>query len=200
MKTIKLGNEVVVSDPCYDLPTWCQAVVKNVLPGNYRTLVVKNDEGDWGIRCSRLIAIHEDYAHQDEKFRWSRYPASIGVDSGQAGIFSIETYRKDELAEQMGQGDGEGFGSGWATEEGDKWYERICTRTLGKEQWGTYSEVHNWANGYDLMVERDSGNEVRILTGREDLSKEFWEHLRDLANNVLEEMEFITAQSEIVTP
>lgn len=60
--------------------------------------------------------------------------------------------------------------------------------------------VHNRANGYDLMVERDSGNEVRILTGREDLSKEFWEHLRDLANNVLEEMEFISAQSEIVTP
>ena len=157
MKTIKLGNEVVVSDPCYDLPTWCQAVVKNVLPGNYRTLVVKNDEGDWGIRCSRLIAIHEDYAHQDEKFRWSRYPASIGVDSGQAGIFSIETYRKDELAEQMGQGDGEGFGSGWATEEGDKWYERICTRTLGKEQWGTYSEGVVSSSGigdgsYELLV------------------------------------------------
>lgn len=60
--------------------------------------------------------------------------------------------------------------------------------------------VHNWANGYDLMVERDSGNEVRVLTGREDLSKEFWERLRDLANNVLEEMEYNFDPSEIVTP
>ena len=60
--------------------------------------------------------------------------------------------------------------------------------------------VHNRANGYDLMVERDSGNEVRVLTGREDLSKEFWEHLRDLANNVLEEMEYKFDPSEVVTP
>ena len=60
--------------------------------------------------------------------------------------------------------------------------------------------VLNFANGYDLMVERDSGNQVRILTGREDLSKEFWEQLRDLANNVLDEMELSTVQSEIITP
>ena len=60
--------------------------------------------------------------------------------------------------------------------------------------------VHNWTNGYDLMVEQDSGNQVSILTGREDLSKEFWEQLRNLANNVLNQMEFTTAQSEIVTP
>lgn len=60
--------------------------------------------------------------------------------------------------------------------------------------------VHNWANGYDLMVERDSGNEVLILTGREDLSKEFWKNLRDLATNVLEEMKLEEAQSEIITP
>jgi len=58
----------------------------------------------------------------------------------------------------------------------------------------------NKSNGYDLMVERDSGNQIRILTGREDLSKEFWENLRDLANNVLEEMEYFTIQSEIITP
>lgn len=60
--------------------------------------------------------------------------------------------------------------------------------------------VANLDNGYDLVVERDSGNEVRILTGREDHSKKFWEQLRNLANNVLDQMEFTTAQSEIVTP
>ena len=60
--------------------------------------------------------------------------------------------------------------------------------------------VANLDNGYDLVVEQDSGNQVSILTGREDLSKEFWEQLRNLANNVLNQMEFTTAQSEIVTP
>lgn len=60
--------------------------------------------------------------------------------------------------------------------------------------------THNWANGYDLMVERDSGNEVCILTGGEKHSKEFWENIRDLANNVLDEMEMSTVQSKIITP
>lgn len=168
MKTIKLGNEVVVSDPCYSIPTWCQAIVKNVLPGNYRTLVLKSDQGDWGNRCTHLIAIHEDYAHQDEKFRWEQHPAVIGVDSGQAGIFSIESYRKDELAEQIGNGDGEGFGDGWATEEGDKWYEKICTRTLGKEQWGAYSEGVVSSSGfgdgsYDLLVAKKNKQVVGFV-------------------------------------
>lgn len=58
----------------------------------------------------------------------------------------------------------------------------------------------NPANGYDLVVEKDKGNTIFVLTGREDLSKEFWENLRDLATNVLEEMEFEVAHSEIVTP
>lgn len=168
MKSIKLGEEVVVSDPCYDIPTWCQAIVKNVLPGNYRTLVIKGDEGGWGTRCSRLIAIHEDYAHQDEKFRWELYPGVIGVDSGQAGIFSRESYRKDELAEQIGNGDGEGFGDGWASEEGDKWYEKICTRTLSNERWGTYSEGVVSSSGfgdgsYNLLVAKKNKKVVGFV-------------------------------------
>lgn len=154
MKTIKLGEEVVVSDPCYEIPTWCQAIVKNVLPGNYRTLVIKGDEGDWGTRCSRLIAIHEDYAHQDEKFRWSSYPASIGVDSGQAGIFSIETYRKDTVFE--GQKSNFNY-TPWKDDGGEQWYGHMCDRTLGKEQWGTYSEGVVSSSGfgdgsYELLV------------------------------------------------
>lgn len=60
--------------------------------------------------------------------------------------------------------------------------------------------VHNFANGYDLMVEKDSGNPIRILTGKEKLSKEFWTSLRDLANNVLDEMDNTIVQSEIITP
>lgn len=168
MKSIKLGNEVVVSDPCYSIPTWCQAIVKNVLPGNYRTFVLKGDQRGWGTRCSFLIAIHEDHCHQDEKFKWERYPATIGVDSGQAGIFSIESYRKDELAEQIGNGDGDGFGAGWATEEGDKWYEKICTRTLGKEQWGAYSEGVVSSSGfgdgsYDLLVAQKKNKVVGFV-------------------------------------
>ena len=44
---IKLGTEVVVSDPCYTIPTWCQAVVNKVKPGMYDTHLKKHDAGDW---------------------------------------------------------------------------------------------------------------------------------------------------------
>lgn len=59
--------------------------------------------------------------------------------------------------------------------------------------------IHNFSNGYDLMVERDSGNEIRILTGKETRSREFWEDLKELATNVIEQMDNKVAQAEIVT-
>lgn len=154
MKKITLGSKVVVSDPCYTIPTWCQAVVENVNPGHYRTHVVKSDQGGWGNRCSHLIAIHEDHCHQNEKFQWKRFPASIGVDSGQAGIFSFQSYRKDELPFDT---EGYNFGEGWDTEKGDKWYRQMCERTLGEEQWGTYDEGVVSSSGigdgsYELLV------------------------------------------------
>lgn len=45
---IKLGNSVMVSDPCYTLDTWCQAKVDNVKEGEYNTYCHKIDTGD---RC-----------------------------------------------------------------------------------------------------------------------------------------------------
>ena len=33
--------------------------------------------------------------------------------------------------------------------------------------------IENYAGGLDLLVERDSGNEVRILTGKRENSLEF---------------------------
>lgn len=43
--------------------------------------------------------------------------------------------------------------------------------------------VKNGVGGFDLQVERDAGNVVRILTGNR--STEFWKELRDLADEVL---------------
>ena len=154
MNKILLGSQVVVSDPCYTIPTWCQAIVDNVLPGHYRVHVVKSDEGDWGNRCSHLIAIHEDHCNQDSKFKWERYPAQIGVDSGQAGIFSRHSYRKDDHPFET---QGYDFGANWDSKEGDKWYRQMCGRTLGTSQWGHYDEGVVSSSGigdgsYDLLV------------------------------------------------
>jgi hypothetical protein len=142
--TIKLGSEVVVSDPCYEIPTWCQAVIDGVLPGNYRATVLKQDEGDWGTRCSKIIAIHEDFNYES-KFKWTYYPASIGVDSGQCGIFSKESYRKDDHKFDF---EPYVFGDDFDREDGDVWYRHMVKLTLDDNRWGVYDSGIVSSSGY----------------------------------------------------
>jgi hypothetical protein len=135
MKTIKLGSEVVISDPCYDLQTWCQKVVKNVLPGTYHTNVQRKDAEDWGIRNSLLGALHESYLLDNIVWKWE--PGSLGVDSGQLGFFDIMSYRNLSAVPDLNFKLGEEFLTNDSEE--DQWYERICELTLETpEQWGTY--------------------------------------------------------------
>ena len=146
---IKLGTEVVVSDPCYTIPTWCQVIVKNVLPGNYHSFLKKTDANDWGIRNSVLLVIHED--HMDTKKKWFHHGGVIGVDSGQAGIFSSE-YGSFPLHR---------------SESGDIWYEKMCSRTLGESGWGHYPEGVVSCSGigdgsYQLRVARHKGKIVGL--------------------------------------
>lgn len=132
---IKLGKEVVVSDPCYTIPTWCQIILRDVLPGEYVVHSKKHDCGDWGVRQSMLMVIHDQ--HEFDDLKWKEAPGTVGVDSGQAGIFSMETYRNDEVAERIGDGDYGPFPL-QRFEAGDIWYEKMCSRTLGSERWGMY--------------------------------------------------------------
>jgi hypothetical protein len=162
MEKIVLGTEVMVSDPCYEVPTWCQIKVKNVLSGKYVPDAVKLDCDDWGNRVAYLTAIHEDYIGQDLK--WKREPGEVGVDSGQAGIFSMDSYRNDDIVDNIGLGDGdisffEGFPIDRSENGGEKWYRAMCSRTLGKNSWGSYTDGVVSSSGlgdgsYDLYVAR----------------------------------------------
>jgi hypothetical protein len=165
MEKIVLGTEVMVSDPCYEVPTWCQIKVKNVLSGKYVPNAVKLDCDDWGNRVAYLTAIHEDYINEDLK--WRRQPGEVGVDSGQAGIFSMDSYRNDEIVDNIGVGDGDiSFFNefpwsemGGAKESGEKWYQAMCSRTLGEKSWGFYTDGVVSSSGlgdgsYDLYVAR----------------------------------------------
>lgn len=142
--TIKLGKEVIVTDPCYDTETWCQAKLNNVLPGNYVVKCIKHDTGDFGVRNDKLIAIHESLSSINLK-EWEIYPTEIGVDSGQAGIFDITEYRKDGMDIEVPSvaydgGTFERFDAMFAREGvGDDWYSKICKLTLGQEGWGYFS-------------------------------------------------------------
>ena len=160
MKPFKLGEEVIVSDPCYEVPTWCQVIVKKVTPGNYVPFVKKTDNAFWGRRVSMLMSIHQDYLNSH--IIWKKYNGTVGVDSGQAGIFSKETYRVNGSARKI-QGSMSGFFN--TTEPGEQWYEQMCNRTLGDKGWGQYKEGVVSRSGlgdgsYDLFVGRVSGKIV----------------------------------------
>jgi hypothetical protein len=131
-----------------------------VLPGEYLTTVMKSDEKDWGNRVGLLVAVHKNYAEDTLTWRTVR-DADIGVDSGQAGIFSIEGYRNDELFT------GESKFGYLKQKDGDNWYSHMCDLTLSDEQWGAYDTGVVSSSGYGdgsyrLLVAKDNGNIVGI--------------------------------------
>lgn len=155
MKTIQLGESVMVSDPCYTIPTWCQIKVDGVLPGKYYAFVRRLDDRDWGNRISGLSVVHEDYLNHDLKFR--RSTGVVGVDSGQAGIFDLNTYRNDQIAESITGG--ADFTLGRADQPGDVWYEKMCRMTLSDSSWGMYDTGVVTSSGlgdgsYDLYTSK----------------------------------------------
>ena len=146
---IRLDGEVIVSDPCYEVPTWCQVVIKNVRPGVYDTEVIKSDEGDWGDRVKTLTVLHENIKSPI----WEHY-GPVGVDSGQMGVFCMTSYRNDDIANDLSwlTEKGDPFGDHPfrpVKEEGEQWYVKMCDRTLTtKEGWGTYDTGVVSSSGY----------------------------------------------------
>ena len=160
MKTIKLSDTVMVSDPCYSMDVWCKHKLTGVLPGQYLTTVMKSDEGSWGTRIGLLVAVHKDYTEDTLTWRTVR-GADIGVDSGQCGIFSMEGYRDDSVFSEPNN-----FGY-TCHEPGDHWYGHMCDRTLTEEQWGSYDTGVVSSSGYGdgsyrLVVAKHNGHIVGI--------------------------------------
>lgn len=157
MNKIILGDTVVVSDPCYTIPTWCQAIVKDVLPGEYLSAVEFVDAGPWGNRSNTMVAVHKDYI--DAKLRFQSHPSTIGVDSGQAGIFDFNSYRNDEVAQSITTPPSDFSLANYRseTEPGEDWYEKMCKFTLTGDSWGSYDSGIVSTSGcgdgsYDLYV------------------------------------------------
>lgn len=108
---IVLGNKVRVSDPCYDINTWCAGTLENVLQGKYKCYSQKVDEGDWGIRVASIEVRHEDYLNVEPT---ELQNIDVGVDSGQAGIYDLDYFARNR---EDKNGD-------------DLWYDRVCEKTI----------------------------------------------------------------------
>ena len=92
-KVIKLGKEVYLTDPCYDITTWCQQLLKKVKSGNWVVDYEYNEFEDGMEQQVILSVAHEDYGmtifnDYDEVVD----SVVLGVDSGTIGIFDKKYY------------------------------------------------------------------------------------------------------------
>lgn len=119
-----VSGEIVVSDPCYDADEWMNMTI----PAKNGTWIAYVDEtkfGSWGDRISILTA---EFTGKTNKIRVKH--GSIGVDSGQAGIFDINSYKNDKIVKNVKRVHNKPIC------EDEPWYSICCDRTLSKNQWG----------------------------------------------------------------
>ena len=123
----KTSSDVLrITDPCYDKKVWCTGLLNNCKIGEWSGFLNYSDEGDWGIRVAECIAISGDFSVEEaqillDSYIWENSNISVGVDSGQCGIFEDSKYPKSKTGEY---GDKHSF------------YGKCCDLTLSVKQGG----------------------------------------------------------------
>lgn len=115
--TINLGNEVTISDPCYESGVWCSMVFKNILEGEFECYAKEKKYGEWGTRIAEMCAVHKDYNNVVRADNYE-YCGDVCVDSGTMSIsdtiYYDNTHKEDDYSEE--------------------WYNReVCDATCGDD-------------------------------------------------------------------
>lgn len=173
------SGAVIVSDPCYELGTWCQGRLDNVAKGKWHAAIVKNDDAavqaDWEKnRVRELILLHEDHSHLfkgveagEETYYadWALAPFHVGVDSGQAGIFDATIYGDNDAIQIQ---DGDLVASSWLRpgRRHGAFYAAMCGLTCKDNSGcaGTFSRGAVSASGYG-----DGGYNCHYLTVNDEI-------------------------------
>lgn len=135
ISTIELSDKVRVSDPCYDMETWCAATLENVLPGRYQCFTQRVDQGDWGVRIGNIEVRHKEHLDIEPT---EEMDIDVGVDSGQCGIYDLDYFiknRKDKRGE-------------------DKWYWRVCDITeeyIQNPDYVPFNKSSFWKEEYEKV-------------------------------------------------
>lgn len=120
------SGKMIVTDPCYDKETWCQAKLDNVKIGKWHATAEYSDEGEWGARVASIWVWHDslgiDNPGRDFPCCNESIPADIGVDSGQAGFFDLEKYPDDPHKD-------------------DAFYNAVCKLTLAGVPYSVLEDV-----------------------------------------------------------
>jgi len=135
------SGEVYVTDPCYEIGTWCQGLVKDVLNGTWESYV---EYGTSGWEKGRVKALTVKHITEGNKHNVSdKADFEVGVDSGTAGFFDAAKYPGKE----------------------DDFYDRVCNLTFtdahgGCIEFGTISSSGFGDGGYDCWVGKNSDGKV----------------------------------------
>lgn len=172
------SGQIVASDPCYEYPAEVGglggSIIKNALNGFYEVIVDKSDEGDWGIRNSKMMIIHSDHYHPDYlDYEKKEYEGCCGVDAG-AFCFADEQYYK-------------GTHTDTSSKEFDKWWEKSVMNHIEDEQWQIKNEDRiclcdsGYGDGaYEVYSYKDKNGfviavEVIFINIYKDEDEEFYE-------------------------
>lgn len=143
--SLVLPNEIVASDPCYDFGKWCQQIL-SIKGGEYIAKVERFDDGTgWGTRNYILKLNHISCP----KKKATSYECTLGVDSGQMGIFNADYYEQNQPSKE--------------------WYRMVCDTTLYgnrcgvTDEKGIVTESGCGDGGYELKVGYNSKKEIVAL-------------------------------------
>jgi len=132
LKRIYLGDfeivsgKAIVSDPCYELGTWCQGTLNKVKKGPWEAYAYILEDRSLGKRVAHLTAFHEKCLPRAPYSRDWKTEYYIGVDSGQAGIFDRSHYQDQNVVKDLPDD---------PIDKEDPWYSLCCDRT--REYGGT---------------------------------------------------------------
>ena len=147
-KLLKLGSftvtdKIIVADPCYDYDKFGTVTLHNVLAGKYIATVE--------VEKNLVVALHISHSNFKNDILESENVGYIAVDSGQAGFFDLDFFRKNEGGEV---GDLNTF------------YGLACAITLSPKQAGVIKKrgvvsSSGFGDGrYDVFVSRDEVGKI----------------------------------------
>lgn len=156
------SGKVLVSDPCYDLDTYGE--IDNVRKGEWVAEVSLKE--CFGMRVSRLYAHHVSFPCDNPFYEeWKEEPITVGVDSGQAGIFDVDYFKNQDVAK-----DYEYLNPDEIINKGeDDWYSMCCDQTLHTEcdagviPFGVVSSSGCGDGSYSCFSIKKNGEVVAIM-------------------------------------
>jgi hypothetical protein len=119
---LKLGTNVVISDPLYKPDANCAAVVKNMVPGTYICKVQISDEKYWGGWISAIRLTLKGCAKK-KAFR-KKVISGISVELGQCGFYD-ETFFRDINSKRSEESN---------DTEWNHWFRRVCDTTYRENE------------------------------------------------------------------